>query len=93
MLLLAGAVTAAVVAWGYLVSVAIDFGTSARGGESTAWWYLAMASLGAVLCLFLGLVLISRLLQALGITRPPEVPEVPEESRVPRAPGGRRAAR
>ena len=89
-LLLASAVTAAVVAWGYLVYVAIDFGTSARGGESTAWWYLAMASLGAVLCLFLGLILISRLLQALGITTPAENPE---ESAAPRPPGGRRAAR
>jgi hypothetical protein len=89
-LLLAGAVTAAVVAWGYLISVAIDFGTSARGGESRAWWYLAMASLGAVLCLFLGLILISRLLHTLGITTPAENRE---ETSAPRPPGGRRAAR
>ncbi len=69
--LLALATTAAIVAWGYLVYLAIDFGTSARGGESRAWWFLGLSSLGAVLCLFLGLVLVARLLRALGITAPP----------------------
>ena len=59
-------------AWGYLVYLAIDFGTSARGGESRAWWFLGLSSLGAVLCLFLGLVLVARLLRAVGITAPPE---------------------
>ena len=48
-LLLAAAVTAAIVAWGYLVYLAIDFGTSARAGESRAWWFLGLSSLGAVL--------------------------------------------
>lgn len=89
-LVLAAAVTASVVAWGYLVYLAIDFGTSARGGETTAWWFLGLASLGAVFCLFLGLVLIARLMRALGLTSPPaERPEPPP----PRTPGGRRAAR
>ena len=89
-LVLAGAVTAAVVAWGYLVYLAIDFGTSARGGESTAWYLLGIAALGAVLCLFLGLVLIGRLLRTLGITTPAENDDEP---RGLRPPGGRRAAR
>jgi hypothetical protein len=88
--LLALAVTAAVVAWGYLVYLAIDFGTSARGGESRAWWFLALSSLGAVLCLFLALVLVARLLRAVGLSRPP--PGDGEPAR-PRVPGGRRASR
>ena len=92
-LLLAAAVTAALVAWGYLVYLAIDFGTSARAGDSRAWWYLGLSSLGAVLCLFLGLVLIARLLRALGITEAPDTSATPEQPLVPRPPGGRRAAR
>ena len=91
--LLAVAVTAAIVAWGYLVYLAIDFGTSARAGESRAWWFLGLSSLGAVLCLFLGLVLIARLLRALGITEAPDASSPSEEPVVPRPPGGRRAAR
>ena len=49
---LALAITGCVVAWGYLVYLAIDFGTSARAGESSAWGLLVIASLGAVACLF-----------------------------------------
>ena len=88
--LLALATTAAIVAWGYLVYLAIDFGTSARAGESRAWWFLALSSLGAVLCLFLGLVLVARPLRALGITSPPGDDATPTP---PRTPGGRRASR
>jgi hypothetical protein len=62
-------VTLAVVAWGYLVYAAIDFGGTARGGDARAWGFLALASAGAVACLFVGLMLISRLLQRLGITQ------------------------
>ncbi|MGI8645191.1 MAG: hypothetical protein ACR2JD_02560 [Nocardioides sp.] len=88
-LALAVAVTASVVAWGYLVYLAIDFGTSARGGETQAWWFLGVASLGAIVCLFLGLILVSRLLRAIGITEPPADPLAePPESR----PTGRRRA-
>lgn len=65
---LAVGVTLAVVAWGYLVYAAIDFGASARGGDSQAWMFLAVASLGAVACLFIGLMLVARLLRRLGIT-------------------------
>ena len=70
LLLLALGITLSVVAWGYLVYAAIDFGSSARGGDSQAWWFLAIASVGAVACLFFGLMLVARLLRRLGITKP-----------------------
>ncbi|GAB2773595.1 hypothetical protein GCM10027020_28630 [Nocardioides salsibiostraticola] len=73
--------TLAVVAWGYLVFAAIDFGTQARAGRSSAWWLLALASIGAVACLFVGLMLIAQLSRALGITSPP-----PDDLRAPSAP-------
>ena len=58
----------AVAAWGFLVWAAIDFGQTARGGQTEAWWFLALASIGAVACLFLGLMLVAVLLRRLGIT-------------------------
>ena len=69
--MLALGVTLCVVAWGYLVWAAIDFGAEARGGDDDAWKYLGLASIGAVACLFAGLMLIARLLRAMGITNPP----------------------
>jgi hypothetical protein len=105
LLLLALGVTASVVAWGYLVYAAIDFGSTARGGDSTAWWFLALASVGAVACLFVGLMLVVRLLRRLGITKAPDKPDEPEKpdpapppdapppDKGPRPIGGRRAAR
>lgn len=77
-------------AWGYLVWAAIDFGASARAGESAAWAFLALASLGAVACLFAGLMLGIRLLRALGIMAdaPDSSPDAP-----PAPKGGKRAAR
>lgn len=96
------------VAWGYLVYAAIDFGSTARSGDSRAWWFLGLASAGAVACLFAGLMLVTRLLRRLGITHdapPPGAPRVdaaplapPGPSAPPappqvRTPGGRRAAR
>jgi hypothetical protein len=92
-LLLALGVTASVVAWGYLVYAAIDFGSTARGGDSTAWWFLALASVGAVACLFMGLMLVAQLLRRLGITRSPDKTEsVPPPDQGPRPVGGRRRA-
>lgn len=88
---LALGVTLAVVAWGYLVYAAIDFGSAARDGDSGAWMFLGIASLGAVACLFVGLMLLARLLRRLGVTRDPSAPEEPPA--VPRPVGGRRAAR
>lgn len=58
-------VTLLVVAWGYLVFAAIDFGAEARGGRGEAWWFLALASLGAVACLFAGLMMITHVLRLL----------------------------
>ena len=90
LLALALALTGAVVGWGYLVYAAIDFGTTARGGDSTAWWFLALASLGAVACLFLGFILVARISRELGITKTPE-PKPKRDPTLP--PGGRRASR
>lgn len=97
LLLLALGVTACIVAWGYLVVAAIDFGTSARGGESAAWGFLALASVGAVACLFVGLMLIAQILRRLGITSGP-LPRNPKGKQRdgpagPRPVGGRRAKR
>ncbi len=83
LLLLSAAVTAALVAWGFLVWSAIDFGAQARSGEGLAWLFLALATIGATACLFLTLILGGRLVGALrGEIPPPTSP-----------PGGRRAAR
>jgi hypothetical protein len=83
------------------VVAAIDFGGSAREGDTAAWWFLALASLGAVACLFLGLILVSRITRALGITQapPPRTSQPPPSPRAtpPRDPdhpaGGHRAPR
>jgi hypothetical protein len=85
LLLIALGITAAVVAWGYLVYLAIDFGTTARNGDGTAWWFLALATIGAIACLFAGMMLGARFVARI---RPPAVPPA-----APRPPGGRRAAR
>ena len=74
-MLLSLAITVCVVAWGYLVLAAIDFGSTARGGESMAWLFLALACVGAAACLFTGMILIGRLLRAAGIiTEPASAP-------------------
>ena len=61
------AALAALAAWAVLVWAAIDFGQAGHGGQSSAWWYLALASLGAVACLFLALMLVTVLLRAFGV--------------------------
>jgi hypothetical protein len=85
LLLLALGITAAVVAWGYLVYLAIDFGTKARDGESAGWFFLGLATIGAIACLFVAMMLVVRLVSRLRGEGPPSKP--------PRVPGGRRAAR
>lgn len=87
-LFLGVAITLLVVAWGYLVYAAIDFGTAARGGSSQAWTFMALACVGAIACLFVGLLLVARMMRVLGITSPPPSPDQP-----PRPVGGKRAAR
>lgn len=76
LLALCAGVTLCVVAWGYLVKAAIDFGTTARDGQSDAWWLLGLASLGAMACLFVGLILVARITRRLGITKPADEAEV-----------------
>lgn len=91
-LLLAVGITAGVIAWGYLVKAAIEFGIEARSGTAGAWLFLTLASLGAVACLFIGLMLVAKVLRELGITTGPRpTPEPRDEP--PRPPGGRRASR
>lgn len=63
-------------AWGYLVWAAIEFGSTARGGDDASWIYLGTASVGAIACLFTGLMLIARLLRSLGLIDRP----VPDHS-------------
>lgn len=83
LLLLAAGITGCVVAWGYLVYAAVDFGRTARAGDAAAWWFLGLAALGGVACLFVGLMLGARLLRAVGVVA----------DRSARPVGGRRAAR
>ena len=91
LLALALGITFALVAWGYLVLAAIDFGATARhDGKASAWLFLAVAAVGGVLCLFLAFMLAVRLSRAVGLTASPE----PKPKRDPNAPkGGKRAAR
>jgi len=56
-----------VVAWVFLVKAAISFGREGRGGDGTAWVFLVFASIGAVACLFLSLMLGTLILRKLGI--------------------------
>jgi hypothetical protein len=85
LLLLALGITAAVVAWGYLVFVAIDFGTAARSGDNRGWWLLGLATIGAIACLFIGMLLVTRLVQRVRSAGTPPTPPPPS--------GGRRIAR
>ncbi|MGI8521730.1 MAG: hypothetical protein ACR2K3_00240 [Nocardioides sp.] len=90
LLALALGVTVALVAWGYLVYLAIDFGTAARGGGSHAWLLLALATAGAIGCLFVGLLLVVRLLDGFRTQKlPTKAPDVlaprPSVVRSPRA--------
>ncbi|GAA4089722.1 hypothetical protein ACFFOS_13980 [Nocardioides kongjuensis] len=93
LLLIAAAGTASIVAWGYLVVAAIDFGATARhDGKGSAWAFMAVASLGAMLCLFLTFMLAIRLSRALGMSAHHH--HEPRPKRDPAAPkGGKRAAR
>ncbi len=106
LLLISLGITLSLVAWGYLVYAAIEFGGEARDGETQAWWWLGVAAVGAAACLFIALMLAARLSRALGITEPPEPkepkspferPDPPESSPAQGSsgstPGGHRAAR
>ena len=82
LLVLALGITLTLVAWGFLVWAAIDFGADARGGETLAWVFLALATLGATACLFVTLILGTKVLAVLR-----------GETPHPRTAGGRRASR
>jgi len=84
LLKLAGGITATVIAWGYLVFLAIDFGSAARDGNGFAWVLLFLATLGATACMFVTLILGNKVLAVLRGEEPPR--------RIPPT-GGRRAAR
>lgn len=68
-------ITVCVVAWGYLVFAAIDFGSTAREGDNRAWGFLALACAGAAACLFAGLILGAKVLRQVGILAPLALPE------------------
>lgn len=88
----AGGITFCVVAWGYLVYAAIDFGSTARqAGNGQAWAFLAVACLGAACCLFAGLMMLVRLLTLTGIISTPAGYADPRDPE--KAVGGKRAAR
>ncbi len=80
---LALGITATLVAWGFLVWEAIDFGAKARGGETMSWLFVGLATVGATACLFLTLILGNKVLATLRGEAPS----------APRGAGGRRAAR
>lgn len=65
-LLLSLSITVLVVAWGYLVKAAIDFGSSGRDGDGAAWIFMLVACVGAAGCLFIGLILVGKLLVLIG---------------------------
>jgi len=54
-------------AWVLLVMVAIDFGVRARDGETAGWVLLALAGLGAAVCLVLAFFFGRQLLVAAGV--------------------------
>jgi hypothetical protein len=56
---------ATVVAWVVLVYYAIQLGPDAKAGELGAWVLLVIATLGAIGCLFLALILGGRLYELL----------------------------
>ena len=85
--LLSAGVTGTIVAWGLLVFSAIDFGSKARSGDSGNWWFLALATLGAVACMFLAILLASRLQGELRGQGPAPRPKRTTSG------GGKRAAR
>jgi hypothetical protein len=82
---LALGITLTLVAWGFLVWAAIDFGSRARGGEQLAWGFLVLATVGATACLLVTLILVTRLIATLRGRADPRTAPAPG--------GGRRAVR
>jgi hypothetical protein len=82
LLVLALGITATLVAWGFLVWAAIDFGAQARDGENPAWMFAGLATVGATACLLVTLILVAKVVATLR-------GQAPARADVP----GRRAAR
>ncbi|MCX6397201.1 MAG: hypothetical protein NTV23_11990 [Propionibacteriales bacterium] len=76
MLVLAGSVTATLIAWGFLVVQAIKFGGNARDGQGAAWVFLFLATLGATACMFMALILGTKLRALLKGEEPVKPPRV-----------------
>ncbi|MEO5651546.1 MAG: hypothetical protein ABIN79_14035 [Marmoricola sp.] len=107
LLVLAAGITATLVVWGVLVFAAIEFGKQARSGETQGWVFLALATVGAAVCLFVTLILGSKAFEVLGTrvapaesgaglapgSDQPASSSGPSPATLPRVPGGRRAAR
>jgi TRAP-type C4-dicarboxylate transport system permease small subunit len=70
LLLLALFTVIALAAWAYLVYAAISFGGDARDGDHQSWAFLALAAVGAIACLFVALMLASRLIKRLATPAP-----------------------
>lgn len=85
---LALGVTLTVVAWGYLVKAAIDFGQTGRESGGSAWVFMVLSTLGAVACLIVAMILGARLLSTIQRRDGPDPP-----SAAPGSGGGRRIAR
>ncbi|RNL65406.1 hypothetical protein EFK50_05475 [Nocardioides marmoriginsengisoli] len=65
LLKLAAGITATIVAWGFLVAEAIDFGSQGRSGQGEAWVFAFFATLGATACMFVTLILVNKVLATL----------------------------
>lgn len=73
-------IVASFAVWIALVVFAINLGSPAKAGSTAAWFLLAIATLGAIACLVLSLMLSVRAWELRTGVRPPK-----------RAPGGTRA--
>mgnify|MGYP003485594559 CR=1 FL=1 len=85
-LVLALAITVAIIAWGYLVYLSILHGQDMRAGDDNAWQLVAATGIGAVACLFIAFMLIARLMRLIGVSKQIE----PATTAVPAPGGGRR---
>ena len=69
-----GGIVLGAVAWYFLVKAAIDFGNKGRDGDALAWAFLGVATVGAIVCLILVLVLVGRGRELLGLHRASDQP-------------------
>lgn len=65
--LIAGGAVVTGLAWIFLVSAAIDFGSAAVHGQSLAWVFTFGAALGGVVAMVLLLALVGRGMRVLGL--------------------------